>query len=63
MAWRGARSVPWDRATVASCDAVLIVTRHSAVDLRPLPDWAPLIVDTRNAMAGIPCRGGQLWKA
>jgi len=26
-------------------------------------DWAPLIVDTRNAMAGIPVGPAKVWKA
>ena len=63
MAWRGTRSVAWDRPTVSSFDATVIVTRHSTIDLKHLPEWSPLIVDTRNAMNGIACQPRQLWKA
>jgi UDP-N-acetyl-D-glucosamine dehydrogenase len=48
----GMESVPLDRATVASYDAVLIVTDHSAIDWQALVDAARLVVDTRNATAG-----------
>lgn len=52
-AWQGVKSVPWDRATVSSYDAVVISTNHKAVNLRELADWSPLIIDTRDAMRGI----------
>jgi len=42
---------------------VLIATDHKAVNYRQLAEWAPCIVDTRNAMSGIPARPGQVWKA
>jgi UDP-N-acetyl-D-glucosamine dehydrogenase len=45
-------SVALDREVVASYDAVLIATAHSAFDYALLADHALLIVDTRNAMAG-----------
>ena len=47
----GRRSVDIERA--ATSDAVLIVTDHDAVDYEELASRAKLIVDTRNAMAGI----------
>ena len=47
----GRASVPIEPAAVRRFDAVLISTDHDAVDYAALADWAPLIVDTRNAMA------------
>lgn len=61
--WAGTRSVPWTRATISAFDLVLIATHHRAVNYRELAEWAACIVDTRNAMAGIPTRPGQVWKA
>ena len=59
----GMKSIPWYRATLGTFDAVIIATTHQAVDYRQLAEWAPCIVDTRNAMAGIASKPGQLWKA
>ena len=61
--WTGTRSVKWDRGTVASYDLVLLATNHANVNYQELADWAPCIVDTRNAMSGIPTKSGQVWKA
>ncbi len=61
--WAGTRSVPWTRESIGAFDLVLIATHHRAVNYRELAEWAACIVDTRNAMAGIPTRPGQLWKA
>jgi len=61
--WAGTRSVNWDRGTVESFDAVIISTNHQAVNYRELSDWAPCVVDTRNAMAGTNSKPGQVWKA
>ena len=44
-------------------DAVIIATNHQAVNYQELADWTPCIVDTRNAMAGVKVRPGQVWKA
>lgn len=51
--WVGVRSIAWSRETVSAFDCVLIATAHGCVDYRQLAEWAPLIVDTRNAMAGL----------
>lgn len=51
--WEGTRSVSWDRSTIASFDAVLIATAHQSVNYRELDEWAQLIIDTRNAGAGL----------
>ncbi|HJU87438.1 MAG TPA: nucleotide sugar dehydrogenase [Gemmatimonadota bacterium] len=61
--WAGLESVPWDRETIESHDAIVISTDHSAVDYERLAQWARLIVDTRNAMAGIDAPAGKVWKA
>jgi UDP-N-acetyl-D-glucosamine dehydrogenase len=61
--WTGTRSVDWDRQTLESFDAVIIATNHQAVNYQELAGWSPCIVDTRNAMALIKTRPGQVWKA
>lgn len=61
--WTGTASVPWDRETLASFDAVIIATRHSGVNYAELAQWARCIVDTRNAMAGVTTGAARVWKA
>jgi UDP-N-acetyl-D-glucosamine dehydrogenase len=61
--WAGTRSVAWGRETIQSCDAVLIATNHAAINYQELADWAQCIIDTRNAMAGVKTKTGQVWKA
>ena len=61
--WAGTRSVMWSQEVVRGFDAVLIATNHRAVRYQELADWAACIVDTRNAMAAIKTRPGQVWKA
>ena len=61
--WTGTRSVAWNRETVQSFDAVIISTNHQSVSYQELADWSPCIVDTRNAMAGVTSKAGQVWKA
>ena len=61
--WAGLKSVTWDRATLSSFDLVLISTAHDAVNYQELADWAPCIVDTRNAMVKYHTQPGQVWKA
>ena len=46
-------SVPWEEAHVRGFDAALIVTAHACVDYRQLLDWSELVIDTRNATAGL----------
>jgi UDP-N-acetyl-D-glucosamine dehydrogenase len=50
--WAGTKCVSWDQKTISGFDAVLIATAHHNVDYQQLGQWAPLIVDTRNAMKG-----------
>jgi UDP-N-acetyl-D-glucosamine dehydrogenase len=59
----GKKSVEWSHAMIENFDAVLIATNHSCVNYRELGDWANCIVDTRNAMVGVPVAPGKLWKA
>ena len=59
----GARSVEWTRENISSFDIVVISTAHDSVDIQELAYWAPLIIDTRNAMQGINTKPGQVWTA
>ena len=59
----GRKSVEWNRATIENFDVVLIATNHSSVNYHELGEWARCIVDTRNAMAGVPVLPGKVWKA
>jgi UDP-N-acetyl-D-glucosamine dehydrogenase len=59
----GKKSVAWDRTTIENFDVVLVATNHSCVNCQELGDWAQCVVDTRNAMAGVPVAPGKVWKA
>lgn len=48
--WAGHTSVPWAKESFATADLVLIATAHKGVDHRAILDWAPAVVDTRNAV-------------
>jgi UDP-N-acetyl-D-glucosamine dehydrogenase len=61
--WTGTRSVDWNRDGITTYDAVVIATAHQAVNYQELAAWAPVIIDTRNAMATVATRAGQVWKA
>jgi UDP-N-acetyl-D-glucosamine dehydrogenase len=61
--WAGMKSVAWNKETLCGYDVVLIATKHASVNYRELGEWSRCVVDTRNAMAGIPLKQGQLWKA
>ena len=61
--WAGTKSVKWSRGVISRFDAVLISTAHEAVDYQQLADWARVIVDTRNVMAGFRVGMGRVWKA
>jgi UDP-N-acetyl-D-glucosamine dehydrogenase len=61
--WTGVESVSWDKRTISKFDAVVICTAHKAVNYEELGDWAECIVDSRNAMADVPTKPGQVWKA
>jgi UDP-N-acetyl-D-glucosamine dehydrogenase len=59
----GRKSIEWNRSTIENFDVVLIATNHSSVNYRELGAWAQCIVDSRNAMAGVPLALGKVWKA
>jgi UDP-N-acetyl-D-glucosamine dehydrogenase len=61
--WAGLKSIAWEEETIKGFDLVLIATKHAQVDYAALAQWADGIVDTRNAMAGLPTREGQVLKA
>jgi UDP-N-acetyl-D-glucosamine dehydrogenase len=61
--WTGTKSVEWKKDIISSYDLVLIATNHASVNYQELADWAPRIVDTRNAMATIKTKAGQVTKA
>lgn len=61
--WAGTKSIEWSKEVISKFDLVLIATNHASVDYRQLADWAPCIVDTRNAMTGIKTVQDQVWKA
>ena len=63
MAWAGHRSLPWTEENLRNQDCIVISTHHQAFDLPVLAACADLIVDTRNAMAGVETRPGQVVKA
>jgi UDP-N-acetyl-D-glucosamine dehydrogenase len=52
-------SVPFSDEELSRADAVVIITDHSVFDYQRIVDLAPLIVDTRNATAGL-TRSGHL---
>jgi UDP-N-acetyl-D-glucosamine dehydrogenase len=61
--WQGVESIEWKEAVLRSFDAVVISTAHAVVNYAQLADWAECIVDTRNALKGIPTKPGQVTKA
>ncbi len=61
--YTGTKSVQWSQGTVSSYDLVLIATNHKKFNLVELAEWAPLIVDTRNAMVSVKTKSGQVVKA
>jgi UDP-N-acetyl-D-glucosamine dehydrogenase len=61
--WVGTKSIAWNRETISGFDLVLIATNHASINYGELAQWAPCIVDTRNAMAGSATKPGQVWKA
>ena len=61
--WTGLESVEWNQENISSQDCIIIATKHDACDFNQLAQWAPCIVDTRNAMEGIKTAEGQVIKA
>jgi UDP-N-acetyl-D-glucosamine dehydrogenase len=61
--YTGMKSIEWNQENVGNADLVLISTNHARVNLEQLASWASCIVDTRNAMATISTKPGQVTKA
>ena len=61
--WAGTLCEEWTEANISSYDVVIIATHHERINYEELGKWAPLIVDTRNAMKGMPLPAGKLWKS
>lgn len=61
--WAGTKSEGWNKETVERFDAVIIATNHQCVNYEELAKWSACIVDTRNAMAIVKTKPGQVWKA
>jgi len=61
--WSGTKSVPWDKETIESFDAVIVSTAHAEVDYEQLANWSRCIIDTRNALAKTSVQPGVVWKA
>ena len=61
--WAGLKCVDWSQESIGGFDAVVISTDHQRVNYEELAEWAPLIIDTRNAMNGIETKPDQLWRA
>lgn len=61
--WAGTKSIAWNREAIQGFDAVLLATNHASVNYQQLADWAPCIIDTRNAMVAIKTKPGQVRKA
>ena len=61
--WAGMRSTPWNQESLASFDCILISTAHRTVNYAELGRWAPLIVDTRDAMRNVETQAHQLWRS
>ncbi len=53
----GLKSVELTPEALGNCDAVLIATDHAKVDYRQVAQFAPLVIDTRNACGRL---GGKL---
>lgn len=61
--WAGTKSVPWTAKSIGGYDAVIISTNHKRTNNQQLANWAPVIVDTRNAMADVKVDSKKVWKA
>ena len=61
--WTGLESISWEEEHISQFDCVIIATAHDRVSFSDLAKWSDCIVDTRNAMSGIPTAQGQVTKA
>lgn len=55
-AFTGMKSAALTAETVKAADAVLIITNHDNIDYKMIAQNAKLVVDTRNALAGVAAR-------
>jgi UDP-N-acetyl-D-glucosamine dehydrogenase len=51
--WQGKPSIEWTAENLRSYDAAVIATHHKAFDLATLVNFVNLVIDTRNAVAGL----------
>lgn len=62
--WAGTKSVPWTSDVIQQFDLVVIATAHDLVNYKQLGKWTENILDTRNAMSGVPLGPNtKVWKA
>ncbi|MDB4794718.1 nucleotide sugar dehydrogenase [bacterium] len=61
--WADLKSIEWNEVSVREFDLAVILTAHDGVDYDQLAEWAPIVVDTRNAMANRECSGSTIVKA
>lgn len=61
--WEGLQSILWEPSQLEGYDAAIIVTDHDSVSYDNLIETIPIIIDTRNALAGITAQTGKIWKA
>lgn len=61
--WEGERSVDLDPSELGGFDLVVIATRHDCVDYEQLAAAAELVLDTRNALRGVPVPGDRVHPA
>ena len=54
------RSIPYGREALAAADCVVIITDHTSFDWAEIAGTAALIVDTRNATAGVNAEGARI---
>ena len=61
--WMGKKSIGWNRESLSSFDAAIVITHHSNINYPELLACCPLIIDSRNALAPYPSQENQVWKA
>ena len=61
--WMKKQSILWNKQTLSSFDAAIVITHHSNINYREILEHCPLIIDTRNALASYPSKDNQVWKA
>jgi len=62
--WAGLKSIPWSGDVIQQFDLTVIATAHDSVNYKQLGKWPLNILDTRNAMSGVPLgEKTTVWKA